>query len=464
MTQRPQQSVAEEQLPDRDAVLGRRDFLGGTGVALAFGSIVASCAPGASPAERGLARLLNGEADWGDVRALFPLNPDYIDMSAMLITSHPKPVSEAIDRHRAALDKDPVIYLQMNSRKFQDAARTAAGQYLGIDHTNIALTDSTTMGVALVYNGLRLRPGDEILTTEQDYYVTHESLRLAAERTGIVVRRIPLYEDIEGISAEAVIDRLVREIRPRTRALALTWVHSSTGLKIPAREISAAVARINANRDEEDQLLFALDSVHGFGNQDMNFDEIGCDFLMSGCHKWLFGPRGTGIVAATERGWRSLAPTIPSFLHDEAYSRWMRNDPPPPMTGSLLTPGGFKAYEHLWSLTEAFDMHRLIGRKKIAERTAVLALQLKEGLKSIQGVKLMTPLSAELSAGIVSFDIGEMSPWTVVEQLREQKIIASVAPYARKHVRLTPSVRNSPEEIEKVLRAVRDLAGGPVAG
>ena len=115
-------------------------------------------------------------------------------MSAMLISSHPKPVREAIEQHRRAMDANPLTHLFQNNRLLQEAARAAAGQYLGVNASDIALTDSTTMGVGLVYNGLRLTPDQEILTTEQDYYVTHESLRLAARRTGAKVRRISLYD------------------------------------------------------------------------------------------------------------------------------------------------------------------------------------------------------------------------------------------------------------------------------
>src|SRR5690606_31325659 len=111
-------------------------------------------------------------------------SPGTVHMSAMLIASHPKPVREAIERHRRGLDTDPVRYLERNNNRLTTAVRKAAGAYLGIHPSHVALTDSTTMGVGLVYTSLKLKPGEEILTTHEDYYVTHESLRLAAERTG----------------------------------------------------------------------------------------------------------------------------------------------------------------------------------------------------------------------------------------------------------------------------------------
>jgi selenocysteine lyase/cysteine desulfurase len=398
---------------------------------------------------------------WGELKALFPIASDWIDFSSMLITSHPAPVAEAIERYRHALDNNPNVFLQDNNRTLLSEAREAAARYFGgVDAEEIALTESTTMGVALVYNGLRLKPGQEVLTTHQDYYVTHESLRLAADRSGASVRRMKLYHEgeLERLTPEVLTDRIAREIRSETRVLALTWIHSSTGLKLPLRRISAALARINAGRDPEDQVLLCVDGVHGFGNQEDSFAELGCDFFMTGCHKWLFGPRGTGIVAATKRGLDFVTPTIPSFFDYGAYGRWIRDEAADTTTGAAFMPGGYKAFEHLWALTDAFALHESIGKTRIARRTAELALQLKEGLAGIRNIVLRTPRSPELSAGLVSFDVEGQRPGKIVESLRKQKIIASVAPYATPHIRFSPSVRNSPQEIDKALVVLRDLA------
>src|SRR5436309_1501128 len=80
----------------------------------------------------------------------------------------------------------------------------SAAAYLGADPTDIALTDSTTMGLGLLYTGLDLRADQEILTTEHDFYATHESLAFAAERTGARLRRVPLYRDIENVTEDEI--------------------------------------------------------------------------------------------------------------------------------------------------------------------------------------------------------------------------------------------------------------------
>jgi isopenicillin-N epimerase len=445
----------------------RRDFLAKAGGVLALGACAAACSaetPVADSLETtgvGVNDHPNGSDDeWDAVRTSFNLSPDVVHMSAMLVASHPKPVREAIERHRQGLDSDPVAYLEANNRPRDNAVRAAAGRYLDVSGSNIAITDSTTMGIGLVYNGLRLEPGQEILSTEEDYYVTHEALRVASKRSGASVRNIQLFERVQDVSQDEIVGRIADAITPQTRVLALTWVHSSTGLKLPLRAIGQAVSKANADRNEDSALLFCVDAVHGFGVENESFAEIGCDFLVSGCHKWLFGPRGTGIVAGTNRGWRSTIPSIPSFVDDGAWQAWQTDDDKVgPTTALRMTPGGFKAFEHRWAMTEAFEFQEKLGKQRVAERTHALASQLKEELAAMPGVTLHTPRSEALSAGIVSFDIDGMRPATAVQRLRERKIVASVAPYATPHVRLTPSIRNSTGEIETAAREIHALAG-----
>jgi selenocysteine lyase/cysteine desulfurase len=433
--------------------IARRDLLARTGLALAAGAVGATGIPDGTAA-RSASGSSQDLQDWGGVRSQFALSDDLVHMSAMLLSSHPKPVRDAIDAHRRGLDADPVTYLRQHGH-LQNAARGAAGRYLGVDGSAVALTDSTTMGAGLVYNGLRLTPEQEILSTEQDYYVTNEAIRLAGQRTGARVRKIPLYEDLRGATADQFVERILDAIAPATRVLAL----SSTGLKLPVRRIADALETVNAGRDDASRVLLCVDGVHGFGVEDVTLADLGCDLLMAGCHKWLFGPRGTGIVAGTRRGWEALLPTIPSFVDGASWEAWYSGgEPAGPTTGSRMMPGGFKAFEHQWALTQAFEFHQEIGKPRIAQRTHELAGQLKEGLAGMPHVILHTPRSDELSSGIVSFDIDGQPSAAVVIRLRERGIIASVAPYAVPRARLTPCIRNTPAEIETVLREIHALS------
>ncbi|MGX2995346.1 aminotransferase class V-fold PLP-dependent enzyme [Streptomyces sp. JNUCC 64] len=385
------------------------------------------------------------------MRDQFALSPDLAHFSAYTLASHPAPVRAAIARYRDQLDRDTSGALERNGDR-EVAVREAAAGYLGVPTPEVALTGSTTAGIAAVYLGLRLPAGSEILTTEHEFHSTHAALRAKAVLDDVTLRRTRLYDDPATASPEEMTERLTASLTPRTRVLALTWVHSTTGIRIPVPMICSAVAEINRGRAEEDRVLVCLDAVHGLGVATETPAELGCDFLMSGTHKWLYGPRGTGIVWGRRDAWRSVEPVVPSF-------GWMSEHPPPVVDpGMAATPGGYHAFEHQWALDEAFSFHLAIGKERVWRRISGMAGRLKEGLAELEGVRLVTPGSAALSGGIVSFSLEGHDPWEVVAALRNRhRVVADVTPYGRRLVRLGPTLATGPADVERAIRAVAAL-------
>jgi isopenicillin-N epimerase len=439
--------------------VNRRDFVATVGMSLLGGAMARAAEPRAG-----------SYSDWSQVRAQFDLAPGLLHFSQFYLVSHPRPVRQSIERYRRMLDANPFATVEhgMGFEAFlggqspeesrPSRVQGAAADYLGGHPDEVALTDSTTQGLALIYNGLTLKPGDEILTTTHDHYVHHESIRLAAERNGASTRRISLYDEPAAASAAQMDERLRHAIGPRTRVVGLTWVHSSTGVKLPIRMLAQVVAAANRNRTEQDRVLLVLDAVHGFGNQDEAVAQLGCDFVAAGTHKWIFAPRGTGIMWAPEKNWGLLRPTIPSFYSDAPFKAWESEQPPKtPTRASWVSPGGFKAYEHQWAMADAFDFHRSIGRQRIAGRIAALNTLCKDGLARIAKVKLLTPRDPALSAGIICFEVQGQTPDETVRRLLEHKVIASASPYKISHARLAPSLVNDEGEVEAALKAVRAI-------
>jgi isopenicillin-N epimerase len=388
----------------------------------------------------------------------FVLSSGRVQMSAFLLAPHPRAVRRAIERHRRGLDADPTEYLLRHERDLESRVWQAAAEYVGGAPEDIALTDSTTMGLGLLYGGLRLGEGEEFLTTEHDFYSTHESIRLSAARSGARVRRVRLYGDLKTVTEQEIVDSLHRAITARTRVVAVTWVHSSTGLKLPIARIAEMLRTINERRDESRRVLLCVDGVHGFGVEDVRVASLGCDFFASGCHKWLFGPRGTGLLWGRGDAWPAAAPTIPTF-DGASYVAWLEQRRPVGLApGAAMTPGGFHSFEHRWALAEAFELHRQLGMRQIAARTHAFARRLKEGLSEL-GATVVTPLDESLSAGLVCFDLASMPAREAVERLLTQHgVVASVTPYAEEHIRFGPSIVNSTDDVEAALTAVRSLS------
>ncbi len=437
-----------------DEVVRRRTFLtAGAAAAVGAGALLLDgCTDDAS--DDAVSTAVGD--DWEQVRSAFALDPDLAHFAAFVLAGHPAPVREAIASWRERLDTDPDAVLH-EANTHDDAVRAAAAAYLGVQPQEIALTDSTTMGLGLTYHGLRLQPGDHILTSTHDFYSTHESLRLAADRADAQVEQIALYDNPAAASADQIVSRVRDAMRPETRVVALTWVHSSTGVKLPVPAIADAVAETNADRDADERAVFGLDAVHGFGAEAAGPNELGCDVFISGTHKWLFGPRGTGVVWLRPGIGGAVTPIIPGF-DATSMGNWFFDRHATGPYGPQLTPGGYQAFEHRWAVADAFGFHREIGRDRIAARTTELAMRLKDGLAEQSNVRLVTPRDPDLSAGVVCCEIGGIDPGGAILALREKHgIVASVTPYRESFVRFGPSIATTPEQVDALVAAVASL-------
>ncbi|MGH7741181.1 MAG: aminotransferase class V-fold PLP-dependent enzyme, partial [Candidatus Eiseniibacteriota bacterium] len=210
---------------------------------------------------------------------------------------------------------------------------------------------------------------------------------------------------------------------------------------------------------EKDRVLMVLDGAHGLGAVDETVSALGADYVCSGTHKWMLAPRGTGIVWARAERWSRLTPTIPTFASQAAWDTWMKGEPPTrPVTAFDVTPGGFHAYEHEWAMGAAFKFHEAIGRARVSGRIRELNDRCKTGLASIHGVHVVTPMDPALSAGIVCFEVEGQSADQVGEKLVARNVVASSSPYLPSYVRFSPSLVNTPEEVDLAVQAVRQIA------
>jgi selenocysteine lyase/cysteine desulfurase len=396
---------------------------------------------------------------WEHVRDQFVLEHPRVNLAAMSVAPHSRSVQRAIERYAHGLDTAGWPFLSANLLDGEKRAREGAAAYFFPGNAkNVALTDGTLQGLALMYAGLQIEPDQEILTSNHEFSHVYKifASRQERERRQDFVRGIDLFEDLPNFSPERVVQKIGAEIRDRTRVLALTWVYSNTGVKLPIAAISELVRKENAGRSVKDRIIFCIDGVHGFGVEATTFPELGCDFFVSGCHKWIFGPRGTGVWLGTDEAWLQMLTIIPST------------------TGSAQgafanTPGGLHSYELRWALDAAFEvLDRRIGKRRIQERVHAMATRVKEALHSMPHVKLVTPTHPEHSSGIICFDVKDSRAKPIptgdaVDMLERAGVVATTSSSNRArpdvhHVRISVSILNSDDEIGRAIEAIGDLA------
>ncbi|QLG94006.1 aminotransferase class V-fold PLP-dependent enzyme [Pseudomonas yamanorum] len=415
----------------------RRTFLKTAGVLAAGLPLSSHLIPTAAAATPAVAT-----DKWQALRQLFKLDPNYAHFANFLITSHPKPVQDAIDRYRAELDLNPAKWVDWETQaewKREGEVRDWAASYLDVKPRQIALTGSTTEGLVMIYGGLHVNPNQEILTTEHEHYSTRNTLNFRVKREGTQVRKISLFKDPRSVSSDEVLGNISRNIRPQTRVLGMTWVQSGSGVKLPVGEIGDLVREHNRQREEKDRIIYVVDGVHGFGVEDMNFTDFKCDYFIAGTHKWMFGPRGTGIICAASEQMSDLTPTFPTFSENKDF-------------GTIMTPGGYHAFEHRWALGEAFKLHLQLGKAEVQARIHQLNTYLKQRLKEHPGIELVTPDSPQYSAGFTFFRIKDQDVDAVASYLNQNRIVVDavdrdVGPV----VRFAPGLLNTEQEIDRAM-------------
>ncbi|MPR02641.1 aminotransferase class V-fold PLP-dependent enzyme [Pseudomonas sp. MAFF 212408] len=375
-------------------------------------------------------------------KQLFNQDPDYLHFSNFLVASHPKPVREAIERYRQQIDRNPGLAMDWGLEetwKREGQVREWAGRYLNAQPPQIALTGSTSEGLAMIYGGIKLRPDQEILTTVHEHYATQNVLDFRVLKQGTQVRRISLFEQASRVSADEILGNIKRNIRPTTRVLGMTWVQSGSGVKLPIGEIGKLVEEQNRNRDDNDRILYVVDGVHGFGVENLDFPAMHCDFFIAGTHKWMFGPRGTGLVCARDAENKYVTPMVPTFSEDTNFA-------------TTMTPGGYHAFEHRWAADEAFKLHLQVGKAQVQARIHSLNTELKEQLLAHPQVELVTPRSPDLSAGFSFFRVnGRDSEAVVAHMMKNRVVIDAVDRDVGPVIRTSPGLLNSPDEIQRFM-------------
>jgi selenocysteine lyase/cysteine desulfurase len=379
---------------------------------------------------------------WTGLKQLFNQDPDYLHFSNFLVASHPKPVRDAIERYRLQIDRNPGLAMDWGLQetwKREGQVREWAGRYLNATPAQIALTGSTSEGLAMIYGGIKVRADQEILTTVHEHYATQNSLDFRVQKQGTQVRRITLFDSPSRVSVDEVLGNIQHNIRPNTRVLGMTWVQSGSGVKLPVGEIGKLVEEHNRSRDDQDRLLYVIDGVHGFGVENLDFPDMHCDFFIAGTHKWMFGPRGTGLVCARDTENKYVTPMVPTFSEDTNFA-------------TTMTPGGYHAFEHRWAADEAFKLHLRLGKAPVQARIHALNTELKNQLLAHPKIELVTPRNPELSAGFTFFRIkGQDSDAVVAHMMKNRVVIDAVDRDVGPVIRTSPGLLNSSDEIQRFM-------------
>ncbi len=367
----------------------------------------------------------------------FPILDSGIYANHAAIAPWPRVASEAVasfaDENARA---GPVRYKAWIERERELRARFA--RLIGApDERDIAIVKNTTEGICAVAFGFPWRAGDNVVIPAGEF-PSNRLPWLAQESGGVQTREVDVSDAHD---AEAA---LIGAMDDRTRVLAVSSVRFNDGLRLDLGRLGEACA--------SSEVLFFVDAIQHLGALPFDVAAAQADCVAADTHKWMLGPESVAMFYCREPA-RSKLKLAQVGWHMFDYPwNFSRSDWTPAKSarrfeaGSPNSLGQVAAHASLGLLLET-------GMPRVSERVLANTRQLTEGLATLPGVQLASPLVAERQSGIVSFNPGRTEPRIVYKRLMKAGVSCAMR---GGNVRLSPHYYQDESVIETLLQHVED--------
>jgi isopenicillin-N epimerase len=384
------------------------------------------------------------EAYWRAVAAQYRVTDRVTNLEAGFFGMMPTPVLEAYHRNIDRVNRESSFFARTEYGAFARTARERVAAALGVAPGEIAFSRNATEALqALIGQYNRLQAGETVMYADLDYPAMQDSMRALAERKGARVATLDIPEPASHDNILAAYTRAL-DAHPRTRLLLLTHANNKTGLIHPVRALyDLATAR---------GVDVIVDAAHSFGQVPLALPDLGAPYIGLNLHKWVGAPVGVGAMYIRQDALDGI---------DRAHGD---ETPLDRIDGRLHT--GTTDFATLMTVPDALDFQEWIGVERKAARLRYLRDQWVAPAREIPGVDILTPDDPALVGAITSFRIrgngDRAANVALARTLMEEFGIFTVARSglaAGDCVRVTPALYNTPADGEKLVAALRVLAG-----
>ena len=317
----------------------------------------------------------------------------YVHLQTGGVGAMPRPVFESLVAAAAKLESDPVGQTYGPGISSLDKVRRKAGDLFSCSGDDIVLTGSATSGMFMIAQGLSLRPGDRVLITNHEHPGGRLGWNWAARRYGAIVDQATIPPDAR--DADEIVSCFAKAIRPETRVISFSHVLFTTGVRLPATEL-CALAR-------ERGCIAIVDGAQSAGAQPVDVTAMGCHAYAASGHKWLMGPKGTGLL----------------YLHPE-LGRELDALPLAAGRGANSDSTGIGNITGMHGMGAAIDYVLGLGPANIESHNLELRAELYGALASITGITIPSPDSGPTVSANLSFGLpGHTDP----HQLRRSLLV-----------------------------------------
>jgi len=372
-------------------------------------------------------------------RKYYDVSTSYINLENGYYGIQPKPVLHAFQKNIIIANKEASRFARKDFPAINTSVKKELADFLAVSPEEIIITRNATEALNIAIQGYPFKPGDEVLLNQLDYFSMVETFRMLEKRGQLEVNafQMPLLPANE----DEIVEVYRKQITAATKVILLTHVSNINGLIVPVAKI-AAMAKAKG-------IDCIADSAHALGQINFSLPKLGCDFVGLNLHKWISNPVGAGVLYVKKEKTAAMS----ALFGDVAAAE---------DSISKLAHFGTTPFAVIMTIPDSLSFHRMLGIDKISARLHYLKSTWLNALKDHPNVELVTPAEAELSCAIASFRIVNKTSVEVSDHLFKQHNIFTVSRTLGTQgcVRVTPSLYNSVEDINKFVEAVKSFAGG----
>jgi selenocysteine lyase/cysteine desulfurase len=383
-----------------------------------------------------LAATGGDEAYWHMVRYQFAFSEDKVPVNAGNLCPSPEAVAQRVTEVTRDIDIDCSFQNRDKFKETLEESRSKVAAQLGVSADEVALVRNTSEGNNTINNGLPLKAGDEVVLWDENHPTNNVAWDVRAARLGLSVKRVHLPQHPK--SGAEIVDIFEKALTPQTRVLSITHVSSASGMRLPAKELTA-MARGRG-------IYVHLDGAQSWGALHLNLREIGCDSYAASAHKWFTGPKEVGLLYVRQERIREIWPNV-------VAPGWGDDADPDVVGARKFESLGQRDDAALTAVGTTADFHNVLTPARVEARVMELAAELKAGLNDA-GAKLVTPVEPELSGGICIIDVPEKNRHELLDRMYNEHGIAGSTSGG---FRLCPHIYNTKEHIERAVRGVKEL-------
>jgi len=393
------------------------------------------------PADLG---VRDDEAFWAALRGQFTIPTNEAFFNTATLGSSPRAVQEAVIASIQHVCRDIADWdYKADHENFftgyypEMSYRDKAATVLNCTGRDVALTQNATFGMNFIANGLDLRPGDEVVVTDQAHPGGRKGYDLRAKRDGIVVKQVIVPEPPQ--SPEQLVQLYLDATTPRTRVWAIPHISSSRAIRYPVNQL-CALAR-------ERDIWSVVDGAQSLGHLSVDVQAMGCDAFFASPHKWMLGPVGTGLLYIRPERQKEVWTTLASSAWDDEADPMYR-----------LMQYGTGNLSLLIGLGVALEFHNQVGSARIQQRDFALATRLRAGLAQVPGATIVSPTHPDLTCGTTVYGLKGKTGGQIQDYLWDRGHVRVRSMGDTVGVRHACHIYNSPAEVDRALGLLRELA------